>query len=194
MANEDSRENSVMKGALELAAIGATAYGVYRGGRGLIKNYDDLGSTFLGKAGDKMTKGINKGISALEGKAGGNKVKDSLDTVQDKILDSDFKKSMKKIDKDLSKDGLEMSQENVDDIHKTYKSNSNASEKREDLKDLSDLKKQMQEERKEFLKDNPDGSYRKELLKNNIGDTPSFVNQGGREVRRSRKDAATSKL
>lgn len=155
MANEDARENSVMKDALKLATVGAAVYGAYRGGKGLIKNYDDLGSTVLGKTGSKMTSGIKKGVSNFDKADGSNMVRESLDKAQDKILERDYKKAFDKGTKAFSQanpsveNASELRDRAFNSTHEAFKSKS-ASGKRSQIdieKSFSNnIKNQMKEE------------------------------------------------
>lgn len=153
MANEDSRENSVMKGALELAAVGATVYGVYRGSRGLIKHYDDLGSTMLGKVGGKMTRGIEEGLSKFEKADGTNAMKEGLDNLQGKILEQDYKKAFNKGTSIFAEanpnveNARELREKAFNSAHEAFK-NKSASDKRNQINIEKNFSKNLKEQMK----------------------------------------------
>lgn len=145
MANEDSRENSVVGGAIKAAAIGLTIYGGYKGGRNLIKNYDDLGETFLGGVGKKMSSKIDDGIRAFDKSDGTNSIRKGLDNTQEKILQSDFHKSLAKEDSLYNKVGLELGDDYINETHATY-NGSNRVDKREYLRDEKKMRKELNED------------------------------------------------
>lgn len=189
MANEDCNNSSVLGDALKIAAVG---FGAYKGGKSLVKHYDDLGATILGeKLGGSMSKGIGKALNAFEGE-GGNKVREGIDKLQGKILDHDFKKGVNKVDSLLNKDGIEMTQKNMDEIHEGYSSLVSPSEKREGIRDIKNMRKEKKELRQEYIgnygKDEGIKSYKEELL----SDTESFAPKGTKEAGRS--ESKTQKL
>lgn len=148
MANEDSRENSVVGGAIKLAAVGTVLYGGYRGGRGLIKNYDDLGRTF-GKAGEKASNKILSGLSKFDKSDGsGNAIKEGLDKVQDNILNKDYTKAVNKTASMYDELGiLKMDDDFKEALHEGY-----LSQDRHGKRDALDFRKETNEGLKKDIK------------------------------------------
>ena len=178
MANEDCNNSSVLGDALKIAAVG---FGAYKGGKSLIKHYDDLGSTILGeKIGGSMSKGIDKALSAFEGESG--RVREGIDRLQGKILDHDFKKGVNKMDSLLNKDGIEMTQKNIDEIHEGYNSLVSPSEKREGIKNIQNMRKDTRDLRREYIdaygRDEGIKSFKEDML----SDTESFAPKGTKEA------------
>lgn len=146
MANEDSRENSVVGGAIKTAAIGLTIYGAAKGGRSLIKNYDDLGRTF-GKAGDKASNKILGGLSKFDKADGsGNAIREGLDKMQTKILDKDHTKLVNKTASMYEELGINgMNDDAKKELHEIY-TNQNRYAKRDTLDTRKNINKGLKED------------------------------------------------
>lgn len=157
MANEDSRNNNVLGNALKIAAIGAVTV---KGGRALIRNYDDLGRTF-GKAGDNMSKGIDKVISLTDNANGSaGKIRQGLEKVQGELLDSKHKKLYEKgtsiinegADGDVLKQ-MNSKTRNYEDVHKDFKGQS-----RSKKRDAIDKQKEFNKNASEINKKNKEAN------------------------------------
>lgn len=153
MANEDSRENSVVGSAIKLAATGAAIYGVARGGRGVIKHYDDLGETFLGGVGKSISSKLDDGIRAFDKSDGTNSIRKGLDNAQEKILQKDYTKQLKNTDKMYNNVGLELTDDTITSSHEAY-NDLNRVEKRSAIRGLKEEKEEMMNDLKESKYDN----------------------------------------
>jgi hypothetical protein len=196
MANEDSRDSSVLGGALKLAAIGGSIYGAKKGVGQLIRHYDDLGSTWMGGAGDKVSNVLKKGVSAFDKDDGTNVLRKGLEETQEKLLTKDVDKYLKKTDKILNKSDLEMSQAYIDEIHEDFKGYSSIAEKRDGIRGFKDNVNDIKQSMAESLED---PSYtpqdmRRDLLGGRSGDNPIFINKGGRKVAEERAKNKTVKI
>ena len=151
MANEDCNNNSVLGDALMIAAVG---FGAYKGGRSLIKHYDDLGATVLGeKIGGTMSKKIGDALNIFENKEG-NKIREGIDNLQGKILEKDYKKAYDKSTRLLSEanpeyDNLaDLRTSMFNEVHETFNARS-AADKRSLIDNEKDFAKKQRDKIKQ---------------------------------------------